>query len=524
MTSIPIVELPKDLQLCLAEFLQPHDLKNLACTCASLHNLLLDLLYRKDIKSGRCRALSWACQFSNLPTLKRSLGLGAPKDHKIPPWPYMEHHDNSSGTTRLADLGDLDRISIPEDLCRGLSPLLVAVSNNHLEIVRHLLDNEADPNLPFVDRSGVSQTPLQWTMNTLSNGRDESKKRQYDILKALLEGGADPNLLGGPDRRGYLPLHRSLKRTYGLSECPVEVTRLLLLHGANILHCRPRQDAIIKHLIYNEVCTPASDTLFAQKLNLVLEHYPGMVKGMAWNRALAAILDTLSPRMLELLKVVLARGCSCDCLLPSGETKSPIPIRRISEVIAKSFIGFKCEGVKYAVEMLRELLEAGADPNGWREEDEPRTHSALWALVSQPPAFRELVRAAALLLLEKGANPNINEGAHSCGHTLLQQACSWGGANTSFIQLLLQFGADPNAVDGEGHSVLYYAVEFHKNRQETVELLLQYGAVVSDHEIKTKPSGIYYGNRKIVDRDVANLLLRYQQASRDRIPLNAGRV
>lgn len=79
---------------------------------------------------------------------------------------------------------------------------------------------------------------------------------------------------------------------------------------------------------------------------------------------------------------------------------------------------------------------------------------------------REIVR----LLLEAGADPNLESGAEDEGMPLCA-AASWG--RTEIVRLLLQHGADPSAPDRGPMTALAWA---ERNRYaEVVDLLLKAG-------------------------------------------------
>ncbi|KAL8169380.1 UNVERIFIED_CONTAM: Ankyrin repeat domain-containing protein 63 [Gekko kuhli] len=87
----------------------------------------------------------------------------------------------------------------------------------------------------------------------------------------------------------------------------------------------------------------------------------------------------------------------------------------------------------------------------------------MFAVALQDPAWR---LAFARMLLERGAAVNLRDDA---GRSALSLACERGHLDAT--QLLVQFGADPDAVDARGWSPLMYAAS--AGRTAVVEWLLR---------------------------------------------------
>lgn len=116
-------------------------------------------------------------------------------------------------------------------------------------------------------------------------------------------------------------------------------------------------------------------------------------------------------------------------------------------------------------EVIRALLEAGADPNreargGEGAEGLPLCFAACWGST-------EMVSA----LLEGGADPDLRED-DGAGSTALCWA-AWGGYDDT-VETLLEAGADPNVPDGWGRRPLSHAVR--RGLLSTSRLLLAAGA------------------------------------------------
>lgn len=113
------------------------------------------------------------------------------------------------------------------------------------------------------------------------------------------------------------------------------------------------------------------------------------------------------------------------------------------------------------------LIGAGANPNA-----QNGAGKAALALSLGPHGSS----AIALLLLEKGAEPNSHD---ANGVTPLMEACSW--QQTEVVERLLRLGADVNALDRRGANVLYYVAR--GSADETGRLLRLLFAAGARHQI-----------------------------------------
>ena len=96
------------------------------------------------------------------------------------------------------------------------TPLFEAVHTTNLEAVQVLLEHNADINAQNIE----GKTPLYWVLSDCS-----SKERFVDMVRQLLELGADPNICNNDHTT---PLHEA--SSLGL----LEAARLLLSHGAKV--------------------------------------------------------------------------------------------------------------------------------------------------------------------------------------------------------------------------------------------------------------------------------------------------
>jgi ankyrin repeat protein len=109
-------------------------------------------------------------------------------------------------------------------------------------------------------------------------------------------------------------------------------------------------------------------------------------------------------------------------------------------------------GIARHLELTRLLIEYGADPN---DEETP---------YHVPEGYDNAVMKA---LLESGT---LNQESLT---TMLQRKSDWHDVNG--LKLVLDYGADPNAMTRWGHNALHQALR-RDNRIEIIELLLDHGA------------------------------------------------
>jgi ankyrin repeat protein len=166
----------------------------------------------------------------------------------------------------LAERGAALDLKDPE----GTTALMFAIINAHYDTAAVLIDKGADPNV--VDTSGMSALYAAVDMNTLrwTFGRpapfQTDKLRAADVVKSLLDHGADPNLRL---RRALLARHHdpgdrqlstgSTALMRAVKTGDAELTRLLLDHGADGTIIQPNGTTVL--MIAAGVGTAPVDTV-----------------------------------------------------------------------------------------------------------------------------------------------------------------------------------------------------------------------------------------------------------------------
>lgn len=364
-------------------------------------------------------------------------------------------------------------------------PLSFAVRENQLEVAALLIERGADPV-----NSGTSDTLLQVA-------RDRDYIEMQKLLEAALAGapGASPAgaTIAAAIRERDLPKVRSLlDASPQLVYAPDERTNQPI-HWAVMT----RQLDMIDELLARGADINAQRSDGARPIQLTNGDY--MYRG--WRDVPQD--TTTSPA--EVLAHLRARGAYCDICTAaySGD------LDRVAELIAE-------------------------DPS---LADRPSDYVTYYACSGTPlrnaaaGGHIEIVK----LLLEHGADPNLpEEGIAPRGHALHSAVCN---GHIEIVELLLEHGAHPNVEIESSADTLSAAIA--RSNQPMIDLLCSYGAARAPHllayygDVQTA-AAVFAANPALADDPVAlenaaaqgheafvRLMLRYQPDLPQRVAVGA---
>ncbi|TVY25720.1 Ankyrin-1 [Lachnellula hyalina] len=352
---------------------------------------------------------------------------------------------NSAGVDVLLNAG-ADINAAPSKL-KGMSALYGAVRNNDLELSRRLLVT-GDPNGATSRHSPIVKA---------------AKRGNFDLVRSLIDAGADANALGQTRKRQF-----ALQAAVGGGN--IEVIRILLEAQVDV------NASTIKYSL-----TPLELAIQKNRVDMVRLL---LKNGASVNPALSVKRPATTA-----LGVAMSRF-SVNLIIVEDLIEAGADINRGS-----SAYGLPLYAAAHDYSLTKRLLDAGANVNGqWPDYPSPLQRACAGLNI-------DTIR----LLLGAGADINA-PASPKYGRTALQAAAQRG--NPPIVNLLLQHGANCNELAAEFHGATALQFAALEGRISIVLLLLRAGA-----EINAAPS--ITGGRTALEAaaehgrlDVVSLLLK----------------
>lgn len=395
------------------------------------------------------------------------------------------------------DLQELEDILNSKDET-GRTTLQVAIESKNEEAFRFLLNTGANVNLKS-DRGGALLHHL---------ARNPDFTSGVELAKTLLSLGADVNAV---DEFKNTPLHVS-----ALYENE-QIFKLLLNWEANMnSRCSLGRTAL--HCL-------ALNPQFSRSLELAID----LLVGRRGNRGADVNIGDASGNTplhlaakhghLKMLELLLRTKVEVDARNIAGQTalhylaarKSLAAVKLASKMLSyehRADVNAKAGSGRIPLhlaaswanlDMVKLLLHKGADVDR-------KDYSGFTPLINAIVSNDVLVVQT---LLEYGANVNARDDFRG---SPLEVACNFHDRRSCcVVECLLQFGADPNAIDVKGYTVLLYLMRYRNPSLELVKRLLEYGAdvnvVAEDDEnvLSMKPEEGFW---KVIVEHVATLKAR----------------
>ena len=311
------------------------------------------------------------------------------------------------------------------------TPLHGAAFYGRLEIVRILLDRDANPNAETKE----SETPL----GLVSQGRYNSQERGASIARLLLGRGVDVNA----SAKGLItPLHSAALNGR------LEIARVLLDHGASLNAETGSRETALHFVSKGKYDSEEHGVGIAQ---LLLEH--GVDVNARRKDGWTSLHRAAFNGRVEVVQVLLDHGANPKLETKGGETAL--------HIVSRGEFDSQEQGVSTA----RLLLERGVDANARRKDSWTSLHLA---------AFKGRVEVVQVLL-DHGANVKLEaEDGETALHLASRGTFDSQDQGVSTVRLLLERGVDVNARDKDGWTSLHTAA--FVGRVEVAQVLLDHGA------------------------------------------------
>jgi ankyrin repeat protein len=419
--------------------------------------------------------LSLACIAGNAAIVDRLLKAGANVNERLPngETPLMMAARNGNLATLNVLLAAGSNVNAKENL-RGTTALMWAAAESHTAAVKLLVERGADVSA----RSNA--TPKGRTAYLAPTPRERA--RQAPPTSSGNAGGGQRGQRGAPNQgtgaEGALAgrVERAGPETTG-AVAAAEVDQDLAERIAFLDRGRDMDGGGLTALVF----AARQGDIESTRLLLAAGADINQVTQYGWTPLLTATQN----RYYRLATFLLERGAN-----PNLENKgawTPLYLATDNRNIENGDYPTRKPDIDHLT-FIKTLLERGANPNARaKESTETRTiFTHQWLYEDGATPFLRAAQSGDIelmrLLLSYGADPMI---ATANNTTPLMVAAGigwvdgvtfeWGEKqNLEAVRLILDLGADVNAVDGDGRTALHGAA--HKGRNDVVQLLADRGA------------------------------------------------
>jgi len=355
-----------------------------------------------------------------------------------------------------------------ERLPNGETPLMIAARSGNVDAIKVLLANGADVNAKENLRG---TTPLMWAA---ANGNAAA-------AKVLIEHGADIGARSGAAAKGRAAYLAPTVKERARSERPGGGAR------------RGTDDDVADRVAFlsrsDEDGGGLTPLVFAARRGDIETARVLLAAGASVNQVTnygwSPLLTATQNRYYKLAAFLLEKGADPNLANKGGWT--PLYLATDNRNIENGDYPTRKPDMN-DLDYLKLLIAHGANANA-RVKDSTETRTIFthqWLYEDGATAFLRAAQSGDItvmrLLLSAGADPTIAT-ANNTTPLMVASGIGWvegvtnersAKENLEAIKLLLELGADVNAVDGDGRTALHGAA--HKGRSEVVQLLVDHGA------------------------------------------------
>ncbi len=345
---------------------------------------------------------------------------------------------------------------------------------NHIDIIRNEYDRKNLDNLRIIFDSGIH--PDLWkSKNKETLLHCACISRQKEIVKLLLEKGADPNLQSA-DEYGYTPIHWAAQKGF------VEILKILKSFNAdfNILDKRGINPLVSA---YNE------NDLKTMKILLERGADPNL-----WKDTKGETLLHYACRKgkTEIIKLLLEYGANPN--LQSKDAFGYTPIHWVAQEGYNNIIDLIADNSKIDIDFdikdkkgytpLDRAFQSGhfkvmeiLTNLGAEDISNAKKHINIIKDEYDKNNYKNLE-----IIFELNINPDKYKDKD--GETLLHYACKDG--KLAMVKLLLEYGANPNlkGTDKYGYTPIHWAVQ--KGHNEIINIIANNSMIEANFDIKDK--------------------------------------